>query len=136
MTMHSFPGRLSLLHEMLKFIVTHAETKGFSSEGIDKIILATEEALVNVIKHGNCGDTCMVEIYCEESSPPGLRITIVDYCPPFDPIAWAKKTYSSLNSKNDFPVGGHGISLYLSIMDRVEYQRREQTNCLLLTKYL
>lgn len=135
MTKHSFPARLPLLHEMLTFIVKHASHKGFSSDDIDKIILATEEALVNVIKHGHSDRE--IEIYCEDASPPGLRVTIKDYCLPFDPVAWAKKTYSKLNPETQaYPIGGHGIALYLSIMDHVEYQRREETNCLILTKYL
>lgn len=133
-----FPASLNHLHEMLNFIHDFAIKQGFESTSSDKIVLAAEEALVNVIHHSYPEETGEVEICCEESmTQPGMKILIKDFGIPFDPVQeMQKKRLRPLTIVEETEEGGYGILIYVGLMDRVEYYRTEEGNLLFLIKYL
>jgi anti-sigma regulatory factor (Ser/Thr protein kinase) len=133
-----FPADIEYLHEMLEFIQTYCREKNFQVDAINKIMLATEEAIVNVIYHGYKHKTGSIEITCEETSnKPGVKIVIKDKGVPFNPMEKADlvKKHHHKPAEDD-SVGGYGIFLYVEIMDAVEYQRDQDVNLLYLIKYL
>ena len=134
-----FPAELDSLYEMLEFIKDYG-TQSFPSSILEQIILAAEEALVNIISYGYPnGKKGTIEIICDDSTPKGgIKIVIKDQGIPFNPV---EKVPSSLPppsvelEKEDPSLGGYGIYILIGLMDRVEYQRIDGGNMLSLIKY-
>lgn len=136
-----FPAELDRLYEMLELIRNYGESCHISPSVLDQIILATEEALVNIINYGYPDEKKgTVEIVCQNSTPKaGIQITIKDQGIPFNPIENAPLTPPALSAtpnKTENTLGGYGIYILIGLMDRVEYQRIDGGNILTLVKYL
>lgn len=136
-----FPASLNHLYDMMAFVQNFAIKQGFDSLIVDKIVLATEEALVNVIKYGYTthqkeGE---IEINCEQANiRPGIKILIKDQGVPFNPIHKLedmKKKQKQIQSIEDCQLGGYGILIFVGLMDHVEYYRTDEGNFLFLVKY-
>jgi serine/threonine-protein kinase RsbW len=94
--------------------------------------LALEEALANIITYGY-DDTNPHEIAIEFlSDGKVLTISIIDDGHEYDPTV--REDPDITLSVDDRPIGGLGIFLIKKIMDRVEYQRKNNKNHLVLTK--
>lgn len=138
----TFPAKLEYLHEMLAFIQTYGLNQNIPVSLVDKIVLAAEEALVNIINYGYPDQTPdgTIDITCQDSEGrPGLKIMIKDQGVPFNPVERAPSLYPPISKSEDVtahPVGGYGIYIFVGIMDRIEYQRIDSGNILTLTKYL
>lgn len=136
-----FSAELDQLYEMLMLIREYGSTHHMPSHMLDQIILATEEALVNIINYGYPEEKKgTIEIICEElNHQAGIKITIKDQGVPFNPIENLPSTPPSPSdtlNKPDNYLGGYGIYLLIGLMDAVEYQRIEGGNVLSLTKYI
>lgn len=135
-----FPANLDHLYDMLGLIKSYGLSIGIDVTILDKVILAAEEALVNIIHYSYPEHAGIIEITCRDTTTkPGINIQLKDNGIPFNPIVQCpiKKdepppTPSLENSKK----GGYGIYIFVGVMDHVEYQRLENGNLLSLTKYL
>jgi serine/threonine-protein kinase RsbW len=136
MYIHQFPAKLESLYDMLDFIQTSEILQQASKDFLDKIIVAVEEVLVNIISYAYPSQQeGTIEITCEKSFPKnGLKMTIKDQGIPFNPIKYSTPPPIHLLSHNS-SLGGYGIYLFLGIMDHVEYDRVNHTNILSFIKY-
>lgn len=138
----TFPAKLEYLHEMLAFIQTYGLNQNIPVSLVDKIVLAAEEALVNIINYGYPDQTPdgTIEMTCQDSEErSGLKIMIKDQGVPFNPVEQVPNLKSLSTKSEDVanrPIGGYGIYIFVGIMDRIEYQRIDSGNILTLTKYL
>ena len=138
----SFPAQLASLHSMLQFIHIFGKQIPISSDLLNKITLASEEALVNIINYGYPHSDGVVEITCEyfHNSRKGIKIKIQDqgipFNPLFSPIPQKVPPKNSLDNLDTMNLGGYGIYIFFRIMDKIEYQRFEEVNVLTLIKYL
>lgn len=135
-----FPANLEFLYQMLEFIKAYGERNQVSSLALDQITLAVEETLVNIMSHGYPNQKeGTIDISCEETTPPGVKIIIKDQGIPFNPIENAPKVPPApekLLNEAETSLGGYGIYILIGLMDRVEYQRLEDGgNMLTLIKY-
>lgn len=130
-----FPASLKNLYEMLDFVRRHAQNCGFEVAYINKIELATEEVLVNIINYGYPKGEGSVEIQCSFTEEEGLKIVIKDGGIPYNPLK-DKKTFNLQGALEERSVGGYGIFFILSLMDEVVYAREENFNILTLKKHL
>ena len=105
-----------------------------------KILLAVEEAMVNIINYaypkGQQGriDLDIQGSPAKDDGQAGrLTVRLIDYGEPFDPT---KQQEVDINQRmDDRQVGGLGIYLYQQLMDSVSYQRTEEgSNVLTMTK--
>lgn len=131
-----FLAELDHLYEMLDFIKNFKWNGNLiPSPALNQIILASEEALVNIIEYSYPNEEKgMIEISCENyQQQAGITIIIKDQGIPFNPI---QKVPSLSAIRQTDALGGYGIYLFLELMDCVEYQRLNQENVLSLTKYL
>ena len=98
---------------------------GFDDEQATKIALATDEALVNVIKHGYGGTTGKpIEIrfeQVEKDGQPGLRILITDEARKVDPnqIRGVRKTMRRLSETETILLSTHILQEVEAMADRV-----------------
>lgn len=130
----SFPAELNKLYEMLDFIRNQALEAGFDSCYVNKIELATEEVLVNIINYGYPKEQGQIAIQCVLTANSDLEITIKDEGIPYNPL----KTEINCNcqaSLDDRAIGGYGIFFILNLMDEVVYTREENVNVLTLKKF-
>ena len=96
--------------------------------------LALEEALVNVINYAYApGVTGEISLRADRVGE-AIVFTLIDSGVAFDPTGVAEvDTDAPLDER---AIGGLGVHLYRTIMDRVEYERRDGYNLLRLTKFL
>ena len=104
--------------------------------------LAVEEAVVNVINYAYPEGT-VGEIELNVTNAPvadlpdsakAVRFTLIDKGKPFDPTTQGEADITS--ELDERPIGGLGIHLTRSIMDRMEYRREGDSNVLIMTKII
>lgn len=124
----TFLASLDELYGMLAFIRERALAIGFVPPLIDRLELACEEALVNVINYAYPSSKGPLHISCRTLNPSGLAIEIRDQGIAYDPM--------TAQSPKNKEIGGYGIALMRNLMDQVDYKREKQENVLTLIKYL
>lgn len=132
MTKTTIPAKLDNLESMLQFIRNGAEQQGFSKKDINRIQVAAEEALVNVISYAYPDDGGDVEIRCNAKGAEGLVIEIIDWGIPFDPLSLPEPDIEAPPEERE--LGGLGIHIMRNIMDEVSYKREGDRNILTLLK--
>ena len=97
------------------------------------LLLALQEAVTNVIKHGygNEGQRGFVELRLSYDETD-LEIEIRDDAPAFDPTNVAEMEDPSL--AESLPEGGYGLHIIRTVVDRLEYAREAGQNVLTLAK--
>ncbi len=126
----SFPAKLQNLYSILVWIKERI-SKFLTQKELEKMELACEEVIVNVIKHGykkKIG-SINIEIIVNKT----VTINFKDKGSPFNPIAKKKKidTKAPLNKRK---AGGLGILLIYKCVDEVLYERKASYNILSLVK--
>lgn len=130
------PAVMSHLDGCIDFILTEAKSLGFKEPVLDKIRLACEEILVNIIHYAYPGDNGKVEINCTKSAgKKGLRIEFTDSGIPFDPLSYVSADMTGMNIE-DRMIGGLGIHFVKTIMNEFFYSYEDGKNILTLVKYL
>jgi serine/threonine-protein kinase RsbW len=105
-----------LLGDMLQQL----KTLHWSERDIFAVHLATDEALVNAISHGNAEDATKHVRFSCRVSPQKIHIEIVDEGPGFDP----KRLPDPTTPERIGCPGGRGVMLMRAFMNRVEFLDR------------
>ena len=129
----AFAAVLENLEPMLDFIEQGAQELKFDARELNRIRLASEEALVNVINYAYPDKNGSVEIIYEIKDGKKLILEIIDSGVPFNPLSMPEPDIKS--PMENRKIGGLGIFLVRSIMDELNYRREEGRNILTLTKY-
>jgi len=129
--LESDSANLRLIREFVSRIATEA---GLEEEDINKIELAVDEASSNVIEHAYPDKSRNIEI--EVSFDGGLfQVQVRDKGEGFDPNSVIRPDMKKYIEH--YQVGGLGIHLMKSLMDRVEYSINPgKRNQVTLIKYL
>lgn len=116
-------SRPSELASVRKRVEDHASTMGFAEKGTAEIMLAVDEALANVIRHGYggpCDKPIDIQIEaCREAGQDAIRITIRDFGKQVDPSEIAGRPLEEVRP------GGLGVHIIRSVMDEVTYSPAE-----------
>jgi len=124
----SFNATMSNLHEMIGFVSSCALSAGVNKYRIKEIELASEEALVNVIKYGY-GDKQDGEILINcFSDNDRFHIHITDRGIPFNPLEVPNPDITL--DIEDRKIGGLGIFFVKQFMDHIDYKRHQDQNLL------
>lgn len=130
----SFPASMESLYAMLQFILQHSQKETFPPEVLQKLELASEEALVNIINYSGLDHFGQIIVACFSESSGGIKIVIKDEGVPYNPL----ENVCSIDRTTPIEkrkIGGYGIHLIVSIMDKVSYRREGNFNVLTLIKY-
>lgn len=135
-------GKLSLKvqprTEELETITAAVEAFGdaekWPADLVFRINLVLEELGLNIINYGGTDDLGEIEITLT-SGPESLTIEIVDNGRPFDPLTDAPEPDLE-SSVKDRAVGGLGVYLVRTMMDKLHYRRDGGRNYLTLVKEL
>ena len=118
---------------MNDFIRRQAQEAGFDAATVNKILLAAEEILVNVIRYAYPGGTGDLTIACTFTGGNNeLTIDIADSGMEFNPLLAAPPDTSL--PVEERPIGGLGIFIVRKIMDEVRYRRENGRNVLTMIK--
>lgn len=123
-----FPATLTQLYEILEFVRLQliVATSKFNEQEIQKIEIAIEEAVVNIIKHSQIKELDFIEISCRDVvTPKGMEIILKDNGIFYNPTEITKERGIEK---------GCGLLLISGIMDHVSYQRNGDFNELFLFK--
>lgn len=103
-----------------------------SPKVLNLVLLAIEELVTNCIQYGYDDPhehTIVIILTVNESN---LVMNVIDDGHPFDPLTLPPPDFS--RDIQDRPTGGLGIHLLRQLADHIEYERRDGTNRLTLTK--
>lgn len=113
---------------LIGFVSTHAWECGFQDEAINKIRLAVEEALNNIIDFACSNGEAEITIFCSIHNSGALMITIADTGIPFNMLL-----ASTFPEAHDFTEAGRKPSTKVmkKIIRNVEYRREAERNVLI-----
>jgi serine/threonine-protein kinase RsbW len=134
-----FPAKLEYLYEMLAFLKDYCNLHEAAESVVGQVILAVEEALVNIISYGYQPENeGFIDLSCGEVDQRGIKIVIKDQGIAFNPLEHTPPVLppiSRLLDNTPDTFGGYGIYILTGLMDEVDYQRLEGENILTLVKY-
>jgi anti-sigma regulatory factor (Ser/Thr protein kinase) len=126
------PAAIDHLRSMLSFIDEGAKTLGFDEQKIHQIMVASEEALVNVINYAYPEKPGNIELLRDLREDKSLLIEIRDSGIPFDPLSLPEPDIHAPMERRR--PGGLGIYMIRKIMDEVTYRREDGLNILTMVK--
>ncbi len=125
------PATLDNLYEIMNAITGCAREQGIDLKTIGNIELALEEVLVNIINYAYEGGTGSVGVTCFFDANRRFIIEIEDKGVLFNPLATDEPDLAAGVSERK--VGGLGIYFAKSLMEDVQYHRKDSKNILTLT---
>ena len=115
------------LDRLMKSILGFLREKGFPEERIQEVELASEEALVNIIRHGFPDrEPGEVEVRCSAEGDEGVEIAFLDDGVPFDPTSRARPDLDLPVEERQ--VGGLGVFLIRKLINETRYRREGGRN--------
>ena len=124
-TVASHPRWLRLVRRV---VAEYADLTGLDAQSTRELMLAVDEASANVIKHSYQGDSGQRLTVTARSVEDGVEVEIQDNGAPFNPID------QPILPPDELRVGGRGMFLMQSVMDEVDYERRDGKNCVRMRK--
>lgn len=126
----SDPAELTTVREALS---TWAAGEGWDEQQIGEIILAVDEALTNVIRHGYSGQPTgeidvQIATVAAGAADEGVEVRIRDYCPSVDLERICGRDL------DDVRPGGLGVHLIRAMMEHVEYSHAAGGGMLLVLR--
>ena len=129
----TLPAQLDSLERLIGLVSSCASHGGFNQTRVKEIELATEEALVNIIKYAYQDKDGDIEVTCSLDKE-GFTITIVDSGIPFNVLSVGDPDISADVSERN--IGGLGIFLMKKLMDDIQYRRAGGKNILTLIAWI
>jgi len=133
------PKRLTIPSTTLKlsrvrhFVEGHARACGFSSDVVDQLSLAVDEACTNIIRHAYSGSKSGPVDITIDIDAERFTVTIRDEG---NSIDLEKYSEPDLNkSIRDRTSGGFGVHIMRKLMDLVEYEKHGEFNEVHLVKF-
>jgi serine/threonine-protein kinase RsbW len=130
--------RLNLAAELLnlpvikELVESAAKRAGLDARQSSQILLAAEEAAVNIIRHAYPLGPGELHLVCRVPTPGILELEFSDQGLPFDPLQ--QKGPNLTAGLVDRPVGGLGVPLIKANADQASYRREAGRNVLILRK--
>ena len=115
---------------ILAQVRNYLQKQNFKTDRLNKIELAIEELLVNIVKYAYPEKIGNIEITFFLKDSKILVLKITQYGIPFNPLLKTNVDISS--SLNERLVGGLGIFLVRNFADDIQYHRNDNKNILTL----
>lgn len=119
----------------MDFVRENVAKSGFDKGWLNKLVLAAEEAIVNVIHYAYPGGPGKLQVICNmPAGKNGIIVELRDSGIAFNPLGRPEPDISVPVEKR--PIGGLGIMLIKKTMDELKYKRENNQNIFTMTKYL
>lgn len=112
-----------------RFALAH----GLARESSDALALAVDEAVSNILRHAYEAPAEPAVTVEAMADGQGVEVVLADRGRPFSPLDWSPPQLEGGAAER--PVGGLGIHLMRTLVDRVDYRREDGLNRLKLRKY-
>lgn len=124
------PARAEHLHALRARVREGAAAQGFPAPVVEDLVLAVNEACMNVIQHGYRGAQGDIELSVVVAED-GIEFRVRDDAPCTDLAAWRPRALEKLRP------GGLGVHFIRGIMDEIAYLPlpEAQGNLLRMKKY-
>jgi len=108
------------LSRIRRFVLESAIDGGGDPPAVDDLIIAVNEAVVNIVLHGYQNEPGEIEVNvgCMEGM---IQVILLDYGPPFDPTIVVSPDISL--PLEERPFGGMGIHFMRQFCDDLRYRR-------------
>ena len=129
----TFPAERNLLPQMVSQFEVEISKYVKDTIWINRLKLCTDEILTNIIDYSGSKN---LSFSCEFlESEKALRFEFIDEGKPFNPLENNSEVDidAEIDARN---IGGLGIFLYTTIMDKIEYRNEGGKNILTVTKFL
>jgi serine/threonine-protein kinase RsbW len=124
----------SELQRFREFIDAFCERNALPEQIRDPVTIALEELVVNAIEHGSCNPRTGAIRIDLGLRADRLQIAFSDTGMPFDPLAMPAPNLAADLGRR--PIGGLGIYFVRSLISEIRYERRDNRNCLFMTKFI
>ena len=131
---HIFKNDRNAMDELTKLLDIIGNNHEISKDTLLKIRLALEELIVNIISYSyddNKNHEIQLKIHVNENN---MTFFLSDDGKPFNPLEVEEENMDM--SLKDRPIGGVGIVLAKTFMDKISYTYQKGSNQLTLTKML
>jgi serine/threonine-protein kinase RsbW len=122
-------GRTKTAEKVFEQILSQLHAERFSKEDVFAVHLGLEEAFLNAVKHGNKEDPAKKVTVDFSVKPAKVKIVVSDEGKGFNPSSVPDPTAGD----NIYKVGGRGLFLIRSYMDKMEFNKKG--NCICMTKF-
>ncbi len=126
------PADVREIERLNRLVRQFGELHEIPSRALYAVNLALDEVVTNVVLHGfetSAGQEVAVRV---ETTGDDLRSEVVDGGREFNPLTMPVPDLTA--ALEERPLGGLGIHLVRSLMDRVEYRRENAKNVLTMRK--
>jgi len=123
---------LSEIQTLAKIVSVFSKKNDLSNEDTNDINLALEEVVSNIITYGYDNSQRHWVIINFVLAKGELTIEVTDDASPFNPLMAPEPDINK--PLEERKIGGLGIYLVRKLMDKVEYNRKEEKNILTITK--
>lgn len=128
LTIRSVPDELA---KVTSFVGTCGARVGLRNREILDAQISADEACSNSIAYAYPSQTGRIHVACDTGNG-WFTLTVTDDGVPFDPLAIPEPDLSA--DVDSQTLGGLGIHLIRTLMDEVEYERRDTRNVLVMRK--
>lgn len=124
------PARAEHLHALREQVRVSAEQQDFCAACVSDLVLAVNEACMNVIQHGYQGGAGEITLEIL-AVPDGIEFRIGDTAPHTELTDWQPRDLK------DIRPGGLGVHFIRKLMDELSYLPTQEAtgNCLSMKKY-
>lgn len=126
-------GKFENLPLITEFIANTMLKFGMEDHGLFQTQIAVDEAVTNIMEHGELEDENKIKLRCEKRGDM-VEIVIVDKGKPFDPTTTTTPDISAPLEERE--TGGLGVYFIKEYMDQVKYDFKDGKNILTLVKSL
>jgi serine/threonine-protein kinase RsbW len=124
-------GPAAKIGPAVEMVRRFAVAEGLPSAAADALSVALDEAISNVVRYAYDAREPVLTIEATADSD-GVEVVLSDGGRPFNPLDWPAPSLDG--DAADRPVGGLGIHLMRSLVDRLDYRREGNCNRLMLRK--
>jgi serine/threonine-protein kinase RsbW len=129
----ALPGDHGELPRLQAFAGEFARDCGLPEDERARLLIILEELFTNVVAHGQRADAATSSVIARLRLKDGwLIIYFVDDGRPFDPLAFGRPNLDA--PWEERPIGGLGVHIVRSLVDRARYRRAGQRNHLHLAR--
>lgn len=125
----AFEARASALTEMRRQVTEILAQAHLDAAEIESVVLALNEACMNIIQHAYGGDSCKPIRLSIEPAGEEVHFQLLDCAPPIDLATVRSRSLEELRP------GGLGVRFIAELMEGVRYSHRTESagNCLRMT---
>ena len=126
-------GKLESLPLVSDFIVNSMLKFGMGDHEMFQVQIAVDEAITNIIMHGELEEENKIRLKCEKSGDR-VKIVIEDEGKPFDPTTTENPDLNAPLEERE--MGGLGVYFIKKSMHEIKYEFKDVKNILTMIKYL